>query len=114
MQDLNFNLCTGKVVRTTHYFEELEFEAKKKLLKALDTDKESRTERDIEQIEPYVRSFNFLKRYTDFTSDDFHPITKELKLVKIKRGERLTDFGTDCNEVFIIVSGRIVITHPND
>ena len=24
MQDLNFNLCTGKVVRTTRFFEELD------------------------------------------------------------------------------------------
>ena len=42
MQDLNFNLCTGKVVRTTFYFEDLIDKEKLRLMQALDTEKELR------------------------------------------------------------------------
>ena len=42
MQDLNFNLCTSKVVRTTCYFEDLNNKEKLRLMQALDTEKELR------------------------------------------------------------------------
>lgn len=42
IQDLNFNLCTHKVVRTTSYFEDLIDKEKLRLMQALDTEKELR------------------------------------------------------------------------
>ena len=73
-----------------------------------------RTEKECQAIEKYIRSFYFLRSYSHFESDDFHPITKEVKLIKLKRGERLTDYGSDCNDILVIVSGCVAITHPND
>lgn len=55
----------------------------------------------------------FLKPYAEFTKEDFSPIVQEIKLHKIKKGSRITNYGELADSINVIVSGRVAITHPN-
>ena len=86
IKDLNMNLITGKVVRSTHYFDSLDHHKKVLLVKALAHEPGNREHKDCELIEPYVRSMTVFKPYKNFESSDFMPILQELKLHKFSRG----------------------------
>lgn len=70
IKDLNMNLVTGKVVRTTHFFEDLPDFRKLDLLKALDSEPGLRDDAECKQIERYIRSMTFFKPYSEFESKD--------------------------------------------
>ena len=111
IKDLNLNLVKGKVIKSTHYFDEIENLDKIKLLRALDT--EAGPERDTTLIEPLVRSMSVFKPYAEFSSSDFAPILQEMKLLKFRRGKRVCNFGKNADHMYFILGGRIAITHPN-
>ena len=64
-------------------------------------------------LEPYVRSMSFFKPYAEFKSDDFYPVTSEMKLVKVRAGQRITSYGDPADHIYVIISGRIAVCHPN-
>jgi len=114
IKDLNLNLVRGKVVRSTVYFDELADPQKLQLLRALETEPNNREPHECALIEPYVRSMTFLKPYQEFESSDFLPILQEIKLHKFKAGTRIVNFGEPANSIYIVVNGRIAITHPDE
>lgn len=71
IKDLNLNLVKGKVVKSTHYFDDQIDENKLKLLKALETEPGSREDKEFKVIEPYIRSMSVFKPYAEFESSDF-------------------------------------------
>lgn len=86
VRDLNMNLVRGKVIRSTHFFDELQDYNKLELLKALDSEPGSRDDSEVRLIESYVRSMSFFKPYAEFESIDFASVVQECKLVKVRAG----------------------------
>ena len=113
IKDLNMNLVKGKVIRSSHYFDELTERDQIGLLRALETEQGSREEKDCALIEPFVRSISMFKPYAEFESGDFQNIFQEMKLHKVRKGTRITNFGENADTIYLVVSGRIAITHPN-
>lgn len=114
IKDLNMNLVRGKVIRSTHYFDDLEDAQKMTLLKALDSEAGMRDDTQCKAIEAYVRSMTFLKPYSEFESVDFQSVVQEIKLQKVKAGQRITTYGDMADSVHVIINGRIAISHPNE
>ena len=106
-------MVRGKVVKSTHYFDELGYTDKAKLVKALEVDPGMREDADCRLIEPFVRSMSLFKLYSEFESSDFQNILQEMKLHKLRKGQRLTNFGDTCDSFYLVLSGRIAVTHPN-
>ena len=113
IKDLNLNLVKGKVIKSTHYFDTIPKLDQIKLVRALEVENENREPKEFDIIEPYVRSMSIFKPYAEFESADFHSIFRELKLHKIRKGTRVHNFGDNADTVYIILSGRIAITYPN-
>ena len=113
IRDLNMNLVRGKVIRSTHFFDELADPQKLQLLKALDSEQGAREDSDAKIIEQYIRSMSFFKPYAEFESIDFASVVQECKLVKCRAGTRLTNYGDTAENIYIIISGRVALGHPN-
>ena len=113
IKDLNMNLIRGKVVRSTLYFEELKDHDKIALLKALESEPGQREVDDCKLIEPFIRSMSFFKPYAEFESSDFAHVVQEINLHKVRAGSRVASFGETADSVYVVVAGRIAITHPN-
>ena len=107
------NLVRGKVVKSTHYFDEAPLAEKAKLVKALETDPGMRDDKECALIEPFVRSMSLFKLYNEFESADFQNIFQEMKLHKLRKGTRLTNFGEVNDTIYFVLSGRVAVTHPN-
>ena len=107
------NLVTGKVIKGTHFFDEQSKPNQVKLVKALATEPAERELKDNQLIENYVRSISVFKPYKSFLSSDFAPIVQEMKLHKFQRGTRVCEFGKNSDNIYVILQGRLCITHPN-
>ena len=114
IKDLNLNLIKGKVVKSTAYFDKISKIEQIKLVKALETDHENRDAKEFKIIKPYVRSMSFFKPYAAFKSKDFEQIFRDIKLHKFRKGKRISNFGDNADTVYVILSGRVAITHPNE
>ena len=80
---------------------------------ALNKESEFRDDADCRVIAPYVRSLSFLKAYSGYEYSDFISLMKDIKLHKKKRGSRICNYGEMADSIYVIVSGRIAITHPD-
>ena len=107
------NLCRGKVVKSTNYFDQLSKVDQIKLVKALEVDHESRDVKEFDLIAPYVRSMSIFKPYVEFDNKDFEQIFRDIKLHKVKKFKRITNFGENADTVYLILTGRVAITYPN-
>jgi len=56
---------------------------------------------------------SFFKQYAEFESIDFQSVVQECKLNKIRAGTRLTNFGDSADTIYLVLSGRMAICHPN-
>ena len=74
IKDLNFNLIKGKVVKATHYFDDVSNVEKIKLVKCLASEPGKRDTETVKTIEKYVRSMALFKPYAHFKSDDFESL----------------------------------------
>ena len=86
---------------------------KQKLLHALEKEPGSREIEDLKTLEKYVRSMSFFKLYKEFEPSDFHSLCQDMKFHKIHRNTRLTNYGENADQVYVILKGRIAMTHPN-
>ena len=66
----------------------------------------------IKRMIPYVRSMSVFKPYVEFENNDFASIVQDMKLHKVRRGTRITNYGDYADTVYLIVGGRIAITYP--
>ena len=107
------NLIKGKVIKSTHYFDNISRVDQIKLVRALEVEHENRDFKEFEVIAPYVRSMSIFKPYAEFGQRDFEQIFRDIKLHKLKKGKRVTNFGDNADTVYIILSGRVAITYPN-
>ena len=82
-------------------------------MKALEVDNESRDVKEFDVIAPFVRSMSVFKPYAEFDNRDFEHIFRDIKLHKIKKNKRITNFGDNADTVYIILSGRVAITYPS-
>ena len=82
-------------------------------MKALEVDHESRDQKEFDVIAPFVRSMSVFKPYAEFDNRDFEHIFRDIKLHKIKKNKRITNFGDNADSVYLILSGRVAITYPN-
>ena len=41
-------------------------------------------------------------------------MVQEIKLLKVRPGQRITTFGDNADTVNVIISGRVAISHPNE
>ena len=72
IKDMNFDLVRGRLVKSTHYFDDMQDkDAKLALLRALSTEPGNREDFELRSIEPYVRSMSIFKAYSDFKYQDF-------------------------------------------
>ena len=113
LADLNMNLITGKVIRSTHYFNTLEDDEKLSVLRVLDSEPGNREDGECRIIEPFVRSMSLFKPYSDFEFSDFLSVLQEIKLLKVRAGTRITNYGEASDSIFFIINGRVALTHPN-
>lgn len=114
IRDLNMNLIKGKVIKSTHYFDdELNNEGKIKLVKALANEPGKRDNEEMRLIEKYVRSMQIFKPYAHYKSEDFESLVQDIKLHKMRRGIRICNFGDNADRIYVIVNGRAAITYPN-
>ena len=84
-----------------------------KLVKALHAEPGNRNEQECNMIEGYVRSMLIFKPYAFYESSDFQTLLQDVRLHKIKKNHRLCNFGDHADRVFVILNGRVAITHPN-
>jgi len=113
IKDLNMNLIKGKVVKSTHYFDDLCKLDKIKMVRALEVDHESRDLKEFDLIAPFVRSMSIFKPYAEFETRDFEQIFRDIKLHKVRKGTRIANFGDNADTVYLILHGRVAITFPN-
>ena len=73
-KDLNMNLIKAKVIRSTHYFDQIYDDERLALLKALETEPGMRDDEECKTILKYVRSMSFFKPYENFQTSDFLPV----------------------------------------
>ena len=59
-----------------------------------------------------MRSISIFKPYREFDSSDFQSVLQDIKLHKVKRGTRVCNFGDNADTVYLIMAGRVAITHP--
>ncbi len=64
-------------------------------------------------LEKYIRSMSFFKLYKEFEPSDFHSICQDMKFHKVHKNTRLTNYGDPADTVYVILKGRIAISHPN-
>ena len=114
IKDLNLNLIRGKVVKSTHYFEDCTHGEQVELVKALDVEPGNRENKHCETILKYIRSMTVFKQYEEFEDSDFEQIVKSVKLHKIRKNQRICNFGEFADCTYWIISGRVAITHPNE
>ena len=68
------NLVKGKVIKSTHHFDELENNDKIKLVKALASEPGKRDHEEMKMIEQYLRTVSLFKPYAHFKSEDFESL----------------------------------------
>lgn len=113
IKDMNMNLLKGKVIRSSHYFEEITFPQQMAIIRALEEEPGAREDVSCKLLEPYVRSMSFFKPYQEFESSDFQSVCQDLKLHKVHKGTRIGNYGDPSDTVYLIMKGRVAITHPN-
>ena len=113
IKDFNLNLIMGKVVKSTHYFDQLGYNEQRELLHALNVEPGNREHKHCELILKYIRSISVFKPYEEFEDNDFEQIVKGVTLQKIKQGQRICNYGDYADQTYWIISGRVAITHPN-
>ena len=113
IKDMNMNLVKGKVIRSSHYFEEITQPEQMNIIKALEEEPGARVDISCKLLEPYLRSMSFFKPYQEFESSDFQSVCQDMKLHKVHKGTRLGSYGDLSDTVYLIMKGRVAITHPN-
>ena len=113
IKDMNMNLLKGKVIRSSHYFEEISYPEQMGIIKALEEEPGTREDISCKLLEPYIRSMSFFKPYQEFEPSDFQSVCQDLKLHKVHKGTRLGSYGDPSDTVYLIMKGRVAITHPN-
>ena len=106
------NLISGKVIKSSYYWDEIKDEAKIRLIQALHKEPEAREDADCKEIEKYIRSISVFKPYAEFEYEDIKSVLKDVKLHKFKQGTRICNFGESAESIFLPVNGRVAITHP--
>ena len=67
IKDINFDLVRGKMIKSTHYFDDMkDRDTKLALLRALSSEPGNREDYELRAIEPFVRSMSIFKSYSDF------------------------------------------------
>ena len=112
LKDLNLNLFTGKITKSTNYIDENGRETLGRLVSALEKESGEREPELCNLIEPFVRSISIFKPYREFESSDFQSVLQEMKLHKVRKGTRICNFGDNADTVYLILAGRVAITHP--
>ena len=114
IKDLNLNLLTGKITKSTYYFDEESRQTQIELIRALEAEPGSRDPDQCNAIEPFLKSMKFFKQYSEFKKDDFASILQDIKLHKVRRGTKICNFGDNADTIYCVVTGRVAITHPKE
>ena len=71
IKDLNMNLITGKVIKSTYFLDEATQEDKLDLRNAFASEPGNRETKDCQVIENFVRTMTVFKPYKEFETGDF-------------------------------------------